>query len=298
MAVGERMLVRAMADAKHNGIYVVTNAGGVGVRPVITRATDYDNHAAEQVDIGDYVLVSQGTNFAGKTYMMNATGTGTNGSIKIGTNNITWVEVNGAGPQGATGPQGAQGAASSVTGPQGPQGKGYILTTGTWSPSSTEWSIGSRTIPTSVAPNTTAFVVNNRVRVARNSTNYIEGEITALDNSGESFSITVSVDTVVGSRSSANHTIAITGELGSQGAQGSQGSQGPTGPQGSNGSGVTWVTAPTNYNSAGTVGQFAYNTSGTTDYLYACVTSGASGTARWIRIASTNISTNFTRVAD
>jgi hypothetical protein len=57
--------------------------------------------------------------------MMNALGTGTNQTIIIGTDIITWTQTAGIGPTGPTGPTGATGttgAASTVTGPTGPQG--------------------------------------------------------------------------------------------------------------------------------------------------------------------------------
>jgi hypothetical protein len=309
---------------------------------------------------------------------MNAVGTGTNSSIKIGTDNITFTVTGGVGPTGAT----------------GADGKGYVLSTTSYNPSSA-WSIGSsRSIVTSTAPSTTAFVVGSRIRVSRTSSNYIEGVIVALDNQSP-YGITLNVDKVVGSSSSAVHTISIAGEIGSTGATGSAGSTGPTGASGTDGNdglgyilstyaesntsvwsvgsskrfrttvapnttafvvgtrvritrstgnyvegvitaldndsgstggtgygitltidivsgtggstsctvsvagnagtngangadgtpGVSWVTAPTNYNSTGTVGQFAYSGS----YLYACISSN-----RWIRITASAISSNFT----
>lgn len=247
-----------------------------------------------------------------------------------------------AGEPGAVGNTGSSGAKGDTgnTGATGADGKGYILSTTSYNPSSA-WSTGSnKTITTSIAPNTTAFVVGSRVRVSRTSSNYIEGVITSLDNISP-YSIVLTVDKVVGSSSSAIHTISIAGEIGATGSTGATGSSGANGsslnPRGnwnsstsysiddvvyhaaSNASyvatlagsnhipsssstywttiaqdgtngvdgtpGVSWVTAPTSYNSTGTVGQFAYSGS----YLYACIS-----TNRWIRITASAISNSFT----
>jgi hypothetical protein len=107
--VNQRVLFDARTDSKQNGIYVLTNAGSPTTKWRFTRATDYDNATPEDVNTGDFVLITGGT-FANKTYIMNAVGTGTNGSIKIGTDNITWTETGGVGPAGAD---------STVPGPSG-----------------------------------------------------------------------------------------------------------------------------------------------------------------------------------
>jgi len=112
--VGQRVLFDARADSKENGIYVLTNAGSVSAKWRFTRAADYDNHDPEDVGAGDFVLITGGT-FANKTYIMNAHGTGTNGSIIIGTDNITWTETGGVGPEGPPGPKGDKGDTGSYT---------------------------------------------------------------------------------------------------------------------------------------------------------------------------------------
>jgi hypothetical protein len=95
MSVGERILYWKNSDAKYNGIYVVTNAGSAGTRWVITRATDADNGTrAAEISIGNWIgPVTQGSANVGKYFRMNATGTGVNGSIVIGTDNITYEEI-------------------------------------------------------------------------------------------------------------------------------------------------------------------------------------------------------------
>ena len=57
---GERVLCWLNAGATTNGIYVVTDQGQAdpgGRQWIITRATDYDNNTAEQVQDGDFTLV-------------------------------------------------------------------------------------------------------------------------------------------------------------------------------------------------------------------------------------------------
>jgi hypothetical protein len=112
--VGQRVLFDARSDSKENGIYALTNAGSVSTKWRFTRTADYDNATPEDVNTGDFVLITGGT-FANKTYIMNAVGTGTNGSIIIGTDNITWTETGGVGPQGPAGATGATGPMYPVT---------------------------------------------------------------------------------------------------------------------------------------------------------------------------------------
>ena len=111
--VGQRVLFDARADSKENGIYSLTSAGSVSTKWRFTRTIDYDNETPEDVSTGDFVLITGGT-FANKVYIMNAVGTGTNGSIIIGTDNITWTETGGVGPQGITGPTGPTGSAGAT----------------------------------------------------------------------------------------------------------------------------------------------------------------------------------------
>jgi hypothetical protein len=110
--VGQRVLFDARTNSKENGIYVLTNAGSPSTKWRFTRATDYDNATPEDVNTGDFVLITGGT-FANKTYIMNAVGTGANSSIIIGTNNVTWTETGGVGPQGPKGDRGDIGPAGA-----------------------------------------------------------------------------------------------------------------------------------------------------------------------------------------
>jgi len=63
---GQRVLVKdeTGGNAAYNGIYDVTNAGGVSTKFVLTRSSDYDSSGTgnNEIDAGDYVLVISGTN--------------------------------------------------------------------------------------------------------------------------------------------------------------------------------------------------------------------------------------------
>lgn len=144
--VNQRVLFDARTDSKENGIYVLTNAGSPTTKWRFTRATDYDNATPEDVNSGDFVLITGGT-FANKTYIMNAVGTGTNGSIKIGTDNITWTETGGVGPQGLkgdtgnAGPQGNPGVNGSAVAAT-PTVRGSVFGNTTVGPSASNVAIG------------------------------------------------------------------------------------------------------------------------------------------------------------
>jgi hypothetical protein len=108
-SVGDRILVKDQVNQIHNGIYSVTTVGTVSAKWRLTRALDFDNSTGPEVTAGDYTYSARGTVNTGRAWMMNATGTNTDGSIKIGTDNITFISV-GIGPKGDTGATGAGGA--------------------------------------------------------------------------------------------------------------------------------------------------------------------------------------------
>ena len=106
--ITQRVLFTGRANSSENGIYTLTNAGSSTTKWRFTRATDYDNANPQDVNVGDFVFVVSGT-FADKVYIMNSSGTGPDGSIIIGTDNITWTQTGGVGPQGPAGPTGPAG---------------------------------------------------------------------------------------------------------------------------------------------------------------------------------------------
>jgi hypothetical protein len=95
LSVGEQLLIWKQTNAKQNGIYTVTNAGSAGTKWIVTRSTTADNGIrAGEITKGDWVgPMIQGSVNIGKYFRMNAVGTGVNGSIIIGTDDITYEEI-------------------------------------------------------------------------------------------------------------------------------------------------------------------------------------------------------------
>jgi hypothetical protein len=89
ISTGERVLYWQNTDAKTNGVYYVTNEGSASTKWVLTRADFADNAVAGEVSNGKYVYVQTGTTYGGKYFEITSQGTGPNGSIIIGTENIT-----------------------------------------------------------------------------------------------------------------------------------------------------------------------------------------------------------------
>lgn len=77
---GWRILLAAQTTGFQNGIYTVTNPGDVGVQPILTRATDYDE--ATEIVLGSFTSLQRGAVFAGKSFVQ------TNVGITVGTSNI------------------------------------------------------------------------------------------------------------------------------------------------------------------------------------------------------------------
>jgi hypothetical protein len=89
-----RILVYAQANAVQNGVYTVTNPGNASAQWVLTRATDADTFglaSPTKLGQGDAFFVSSGNTGAGRTYIVNTTGT-----ITFGTTNITFAEISSA----------------------------------------------------------------------------------------------------------------------------------------------------------------------------------------------------------
>ena len=236
IVVGNRVLFGGRTNAKENGIYTVTSLGSSTTKYRFTRATDFDNHLVEQVSRGDFLLILHGTVYGTQTWMMNLDGTGTNSSIIIGTDDISWVQVAGTGPTGPTGPTGAVGAASTVTGPTGATGpQGPTGLQGVTGPTGATGAASTVTGPTGPQGNV--------------------GSIGPTGPTGPT-GATGAVSTVTGPTGPTGATGAdstVTGPTGPTGAQGAAstvtgptGPQGPTGPAGTNGSnGLAGATGPT-----------------------------------------------------
>ena len=93
---GNRVLIKNQADAKQNGIYVVTDKGSASTKWILTRSTDSDNHLIGEVTAGDAVYVLYGSVNTNQSFVATMTGSGTDGLVLIGTDNITWTQFSGA----------------------------------------------------------------------------------------------------------------------------------------------------------------------------------------------------------
>ena len=98
VSTGQRILVKNQANAAHNGIYDVTNQGSGGSHWILTRSSDSDNSIAGSLRPNDYVSVLSGNTLIGTSWVITGTGTATTpaGAIKIGTDDVTFNQFNGA----------------------------------------------------------------------------------------------------------------------------------------------------------------------------------------------------------
>ena len=90
--VGIRVLVKneTSTNAPYNGIYTVTAVGDASNPWVLTRATDADT--ATEINPGMFVFVEQGTAWADSGWVLT-----TDGTITLGTTNLTFVQFSAAG---------------------------------------------------------------------------------------------------------------------------------------------------------------------------------------------------------
>ena len=95
--VNDRVLVKDQADAKQNGVYKVTTQGSVSAPYVLTRAIDFDASTSyEKIGAsGDAVYVTSGSYNANQGFITLSTGTGTDGTYVIGTDDITFGQFTG-----------------------------------------------------------------------------------------------------------------------------------------------------------------------------------------------------------
>ena len=89
--IGLRILVKdeTSGNAPYNGIYTVTNPGGVLANFILTRATDYDTSGSgtNEIDAGDFVLVLAGTSNTNTSWVQQ-----TPLPITVGTTAITFTQ--------------------------------------------------------------------------------------------------------------------------------------------------------------------------------------------------------------
>jgi hypothetical protein len=87
----DRILVYQQANAVHNGVYVVSNAGNATSAWQLTRSDDMDTYAPDDIDgldAGDYFYVQAGDTGAGESYVMTAP----IGPTIIGYANLTFTQ--------------------------------------------------------------------------------------------------------------------------------------------------------------------------------------------------------------
>jgi filamentous hemagglutinin len=87
----DRVLIYTQANAVHNGVYVVSEAGNATTAWQLTRSSDMDTYAPDDIDgldAGDYFYVQQGDTGAGESYVMTAP----IGPTIIGYANLTFTQ--------------------------------------------------------------------------------------------------------------------------------------------------------------------------------------------------------------
>lgn len=104
LALNDRILVKdgvssgpaTWVASYANGIYYVSTAGASGVACVLTRSTDGDNSLQGEFAEGDSAFISAGTLNGNLTYVATSTaptGTGPAGSIRIGSDPVTYYPI-------------------------------------------------------------------------------------------------------------------------------------------------------------------------------------------------------------
>ena len=86
-----RVLIYQQANAAHNGVYVVSEAGNATTAWQLTRSSDMDTYIPNDVnglDVGDYFYVQAGNTGAGESYVMTAPV----GPTIIGYDNLTFTQ--------------------------------------------------------------------------------------------------------------------------------------------------------------------------------------------------------------
>ncbi len=90
MVAADRVLVKDQTDAKHNGIYVVTNIGSGSTNWILTRATPEDQPS--ELTGGAFVFVEEGTSNGDNGYVFTH-----NGAPTFGTTDLDVAQFSGAG---------------------------------------------------------------------------------------------------------------------------------------------------------------------------------------------------------
>lgn len=99
VVLGERVLVNSFTgNSIQNGIYTLTNSSNPWI---LTRSSDANNSIAKQMISGDLIYITEGSMYAGTSWVQSAVGTGPGESIIIGTDAVLYTQF--AGPGSLTG---------------------------------------------------------------------------------------------------------------------------------------------------------------------------------------------------
>jgi hypothetical protein len=98
VTAGDRVLLKNQTDAKQNGIYTVTNAGGSSVAAILTRATDSDNSVDGEVREGMFTFCQEGTANARDGYVLLTEGSRAGEIFQLGTDSLNYTQFTGAIP--------------------------------------------------------------------------------------------------------------------------------------------------------------------------------------------------------
>lgn len=90
VVLNDRVLVKNQAATDDNGIYLCTTEGTAEAAFVLTRATDFDQAAANEVARGEGALASEGTANAGTSWILT-----TSGTITVDTTGLTFAQGGG-----------------------------------------------------------------------------------------------------------------------------------------------------------------------------------------------------------
>ena len=87
--IGNRMLIKNMANSAYNGVYTLTTVGDGSTPWVLTRATDYDSSGSgtNEIDAGDFLLVLAGNTQANTSWVQQ-----TGLPIIVGTTGIVFTQ--------------------------------------------------------------------------------------------------------------------------------------------------------------------------------------------------------------
>lgn len=91
-----RLLISEQADAKQNGIYVLTTEGDGSTPYVLTRATDFDGSPDYEIQVGHSVLVTDGVGQGNRFTLATPKTTLSNpetGVVVLGTDNLVWAQI-------------------------------------------------------------------------------------------------------------------------------------------------------------------------------------------------------------